>query len=125
LTEGFARPTLVYMKIEAYDFGSITIDGRTYTRDLKIISGRVIPGWWRNQGHNLLPEDMEDILKAKPAVLVVGTGHSGLMHVSRAVEERLAREGIRLVAKPTRQAVCEFNRLTASTDTAFAAHLTC
>ena len=125
LTDVLGGTRLAHMKIEAYDFGSITIDGRTYTRDVKIIRGKVIPGWWRKEGHNLLPEDIEDILEAKPDVLVVGTGHTGLMAVSQAAEERLAELGTQLIAKPTRQAVGEFNRLEATGDTAFAAHLTC
>jgi hypothetical protein len=113
------------MKIEAYDFGTITIDGKTYTHDLKIIGGEVIPNWWRKEGHNLLVEDMEDILDARPEVLIVGTGHDGLMRVSPGVEGKLAEAGIRLIASPTRQAVEEFNRLSDKGNTAFAAHLTC
>jgi len=113
------------MNIESYDFGRISIDGRSYTEDLKIVRGRVIPGWWRKEGYNLLPEDIEDILKARPDVLVVGTGHNGIMRISKAVEERLQKAGIELVAAPTRQAVDEFNRISPTRDTAFAAHLTC
>lgn len=113
------------MKIEAYDFGTMTIDGKIFTTDLKIVRGAALPGWWRTQGHNLLPEDIEDIFEAKPDILVVGTGHDGLMRVSRAVEQRLAQAGIELIAMPTRQAADEFNRLTGSRNVAFAAHLTC
>ena len=113
------------MRIEAYDFGTITVDGRTFTSDLKIVGGRVLPGWWRKEGHRLLPEDIEDILRAAPDVLVVGTGHEGLMRVSREVEERLAQAHIRLIARPTREACKEFNSLPSEEDTAFAAHLTC
>jgi hypothetical protein len=113
------------MKIESYDFGSITIDGRTYTRDLKIIGDRVVPNWWRKEGHNLLPDDIEDILEARPEILVVGMGHDGLMRVSAQVEKSLSEAGIRLIAKPTRGAVAEFNSLRGSSGVAFAAHLTC
>jgi hypothetical protein len=113
------------MKIEAYDFGTITVDGKTYTRDLKIIAGRIVRDWWRKEGHNLLPEDIEDILEARPGVLVVGTGHDGMMRVSRTAQNRLAEAGIELVAKRTRQAVDDFNRLVPSGNVAFAAHLTC
>ena len=113
------------MKIEAYAFGKITVGGKTFTSDLKIVRGKVLPGWWRTQGHNLLPEDIEDILEAKPEVLIVGTGHNGLMRVSRAVEQRLAEAGINLIAKPTGQAADEFNRLSDGREIAFAAHLTC
>ena len=113
------------MKIEAYSFGTITIDGKTFTTDLKIVRGTVLPGWWRKEGHNLLPEDIEDVFEAKPDILVVGTGHDGLMRVSRAARERLAEAGIELVAMATRQAVDEFNTLSPARDTAFTAHLTC
>ena len=113
------------MKIEAYAFGTMTIDGKVFTTDLKIIRGTVFPGWWRKQGHNLLPEDIEDIFEAKPDILIVGTGHDGLMRVSHAVEQRLAKAGIKLIAKPTRQAADEFNHPTGPRNIAFAAHLTC
>ena len=113
------------MKIEAYDFGTITIDGKIYTSDIKIVRGVVYPGWWRKEGHNLLPEDIEDILAAEPALLVVGTGHNGLMAVSGAAKDRLHEAGIELVAEPTRQACDRFNKLITRGDTAFAAHLTC
>jgi len=113
------------MEIEAYDFGTITIDGKTYSRDVKIVKGSVVPNWWRKQGHNLLPEDIKDILEAEPAVLVVGTGHDGRMGISDAVQDRLRQAGIELIAKPTRQAVEEFNEVSTNRDTAFAAHLTC
>ncbi|MGD8628620.1 MAG: MTH938/NDUFAF3 family protein, partial [bacterium] len=73
------------MKIEAYRFGSISIDGTAYESDLKIIEGRVVPGWWRKEGHNLLLVDIEDILEAGPEVLIVGQGDPGLMKVSGEV----------------------------------------
>lgn len=113
------------MRIEAYDFGTMTIDGTTYTEDLKIIGGKVIPGWWRAEGHRLLVSDIRDILEARPEVLIVGTGSPGLMAVSDRVRSRLAELGIDLIAKPTRDACADFNRLADTRPTAFAAHLTC
>jgi hypothetical protein len=113
------------VKIEAYDFGAVTIDGVTYTADLKIIDGKVIPNWWRVEGHNLLVDDIGDILSERPDIVVVGTGHSGLMQVSDEVRQALVRAGIQLVAKPTGEACGIFNDLSASKRVAFAAHLTC
>ena len=113
------------MRIEACDFGTITIDGRTFTRDLKIVGGRVVPNWWRVEGHVLLPADIEDILAASPEVLVVGTGMPGMMSVSREVRRLLAERGIELVVKPTREACDAFNNIVDTRGTAFAAHLTC
>jgi hypothetical protein len=113
------------MRIEAYDFGSITIDGKTYGRDLKIVAGKIIPNWWRQEGHNVLPLDLEDVFQARPEVLVVGTGYSGLMAVSQQVKNRLRQLGIEIIAQPTAQACTTYNTVSATRPTAFAAHLTC
>jgi hypothetical protein len=113
------------MQIEDYDFGTIKIDGKTYTGDLKIINRRVISGWWRIEGHRLLPPDIEDVFEARPEVLIVGTGDPGLMTVSVEVEAKLAELGIQLVAMPTREASKIFNDMSQKRNTAFVAHLTC
>jgi hypothetical protein len=113
------------MQIEAYDFGIITVGEKTFTKDLKIIREEIIPNWWRIEGHRLLVEDIRDILEARPDVLVVGTGHDGLMSISEEVRAALSELGIELIALPTRQACDIFNRTAADRDTAFAAHLTC
>jgi hypothetical protein len=113
------------MRIEAYDFGTIKVDGETYTGDLKIISNTVFPGWWRLEGHLLKAADIPDVFEAAPEVLVVGTGYSGLMSISAEVKSRLDELGIELIAKPTGQAYHEFNRLVNKRRVAFVAHLTC
>lgn len=112
------------MKIEHYDFGTITVDGITYHNDLKIIDEKLIPNWWRKQGHNLEMSDIQDILEAQPRVLIIGTGYSGLMVVSRDVVSECQKRGIDLIVLPTSKACEEFNRR-ASRQVAFAAHLTC
>jgi hypothetical protein len=114
-----------HVKIEAYDFGRITIDGKTYTRDLKIVAGKVVPDWWRREGHRLLTADIEDIVASSPEVLVLGTGYSGLMKVSADVRTILSEKRIELIAEPTAEACEAFNRAAVARDTAFAAHLTC
>ena len=111
--------------IEDYDFGSIKVNGKTYVRDIKIIDGEVIPDWWRIEGHELAPADIEDIMAARPDVLVVGTGHTGLMRVLAETRAALSDLDIELIASPTARAVSDFNRLCKSRKAAFAAHLTC
>jgi hypothetical protein len=113
------------MKIEAYKFGTITIDGIGYKSDLKIIAGQVVPDWWRKEGHNLLPVDIQDILKAGPEVLVVGKGDPGMMTVSDELRTLLNELGIELFARPSPEACDAFNRISPTRDTAFAVHLTC
>lgn len=111
--------------IEHYDFGQIVISGKRYTRDLIIFPDHVADGWWRNEGHRLSIDDLKDVLQAKPEVLVVGTGYSGLMKVPAEVKERLKSERIELIVENTREACKTYNRLSQSRNVVAAFHLTC
>ena len=70
------------MHIDSYQFGKIVIDGMAYNSDCLILGDSVQPNWWRKQGHLLAVEDVQSVIEAKLAVLVVGCGASGLMKVS-------------------------------------------
>ena len=112
--------------IEDYRFGNIKIDGKDYTSDVKIINGKVKPNWWRKEGHNLFPEDIQDILEAKPEVLVVGTGAYGVMKISSQVRKLLEQEKIELIEAKTDKSCQIYNQLLQTgKKVAFAAHLTC
>lgn len=112
--------------IEAYSFGSMTVAGKRYDKDLKILRGQVQAGWWRREGHRLDVEDVRDILEAGPGVLVVGMGASGLMRVSNKLKKALGDQGIELVAQTSGEAAKTFNRLVEEGgDVAGAFHLTC
>ncbi len=114
------------MNIQDYRFGRIVIDGRPYTSDVIVFHDRVKDGWWRNEGHELCPVDLREVVQEKPAVLVVGTGQSGLMRVLPKTEEHLKWQGIRLKVERTAQACQTFNRLCRSGEKVVAAlHLTC
>lgn len=111
--------------IEGYSFGRVTVDGRVHTADVIVLPSRVIAGWWRKDGHRLTPEDVEDVLAARPACLVVGTGASGLMEVLPETARLLEDRGIRVIAQPTAEAVDTYNRLRGDGRTAACLHLTC
>jgi len=80
--------------IESYDFGRIVINGRTYTTDVIVLPDRVFSSWWRRAGHKLVPADLDEVVAARPDVLVVGTGYSGLMRVLPETETYLAEQNI-------------------------------
>ena len=114
------------MHIDSYQFGKIVIDGKAYGSDCLIFGNSVNANWWRKQGHVLDPEDLQPVIEAKPAVLVVGCGAPGLMKVSKDTESTLQREGIELIALDTHKAVARFNALAEKGENAAAAlHLTC
>lgn len=111
--------------IESYNFGRIVIDGKRYTSDVIIFPDRVKDGWWRKEGHRLYIEDIQEVLKEKPDILVVGTGYAGLMKIPPETRERLKSEGIQLIAENTRKACKTYNRLSKSRRVIAALHLTC
>ena len=114
------------MLIKEYQFGSMMIGEREHHSDLKIVEGRVVPSWWRKEGHLVDVGDVDDILAARPEVLVVGRGDPGRMQVSESLRAVLANARIQLIEEPTAQAVATFNRLSNSdTRVAGAFHLTC
>ncbi|WP_456433806.1 Mth938-like domain-containing protein [Thermosulfuriphilus sp.] len=112
--------------IEGYSFGQMKIKGVTYTSDLKIIDTKIYPNWWRKEGHRLYPEDIADILEARPEILIVGTGAYGAMILSSEVTKALDEHSIRFEALPTAKAAERFNQLMAEKKrVAGAFHLTC
>lgn len=112
--------------IEAYSFGSIAVDGRVYTRDIQMIENTVIPDWRRKSGHRVEVEDIADLLKAQPGILVIGKGDPGRMEVGPGLKAFLTEKKIELIEVPTAKAVQIFNRLTKEKRKAAAGfHLTC
>jgi hypothetical protein len=113
------------MEIEGYSFGSMTIEGRRYESDLKIFPDRVVPHWWRKEGHVLSLEDIEDVLESKPEILIVGTGYSGMLAVSDALRKYISGQGILLIIEKTSEAWKTFNRLSPHQKVVAAFHVTC
>ena len=111
--------------IDSYSFGSITVNGRRYTSDLIIYPDRVDSSWWRREGHNLCMEDLGEVLRYQPEVLVIGRGKPGLMTVGDDLIELLNQRGIEVRAAPTAKAVKLYNQLSPGKKVVAALHLTC
>lgn len=114
------------MHIDSYQFGKIVIDGVNYSSDLIILGDSVQSNWWRKQGHSLAVEDLQTVLAARPSVLIVGCGASGIMKVPDQTRRALQQQDIQVEALNTSEAVQRFNELTqAGENIAAALHLTC
>ncbi len=112
--------------VEEYEFGRIKVAGKTYLRDLIVFPDEVIPNWWRKEGHNLCLEDLEEVLKRKPEILIIGNGYSGVMRVSKDLIQKLREQGIEVIVMNTRKAVNEYNKIAKEgKKVAAALHLTC
>lgn len=114
------------MTVDAYSFGEIHIDGKPYRADVIIWPDRVKSPWWRGEGHNLSIEDLSEVLKAPPRVLLIGTGYYGRMRVPAETLAALQARGIEVHVSETPRAVDELNRLARDcADIVAALHLTC
>ena len=114
------------MHIDSYQSGEIVIDGVNYISDCLILGDTVQSNWRRKRGHLLSAEDLQPIITAKPTVLIVGCGVSGLMKISDEAREVLLEEDIQLEAVDTARAVERLNELSkTNVNIAAALHLTC
>lgn len=113
------------MKIDAYSFGSIVIDGEEYNSDVLLYQGQVKSDWWRVEGHKLHIEDLGWLIAKRPKVLIIGKGASGRMEVSQETIRKLEERGIKVIAENTEKAVKIYNELRETKDVAAALHLTC
>lgn len=111
--------------IDGYAFGEMTVDGRKYVADLILLPGRIIPSWWRQEGHRLDIKDLRDVFGEDISALVIGTGFNGLMKVQQNVRQAAESRGIRVYVEKTVRAVQIFNELSGRERTAGAFHLTC
>ncbi|HJP65280.1 MAG TPA: MTH938/NDUFAF3 family protein [Actinomycetota bacterium] len=111
-------------KIEDYRFGHLTVDGREHTKDVIVLPGRVVAGWWRRDGHGLVLEDLADVAEELPERLIVGTGHDGRMRPDPQAIAALESRGIHVEVLRTTEAVGRYGQLDPTT-TAAALHLTC
>lgn len=112
-------------QVESYRFGRMVVDGQEHTRDLILLPDRVIPNWWREQGHRLSPKDLEAVFAAQSETLVVGTGAHGRMKVPPETQQAAQEAGIELRIAETDRAWRLYNDLQESRKTAAAFHLTC
>ena len=112
------------------------MDGKEYRRDVIIYpepagpnrasaAARVDGSWWRKEGHRLDKADLDAVVKARPEVLVVGTGYNGCMKVPAETLEFLKNVGIEVYAEPTEKACQKYNELKDVRKVVAALHLTC
>lgn len=112
------------MKIESCDFGKINIDEKEYTHDVILHQGKVIL-WWQQQSHWVDVSDLGEIIEKKPEIIILGTGHSGVMEVSKEAKEYLEKLGIEVIIEQTKKACDIFNKLSEKQGVVAALHLTC
>lgn len=98
------------MKIDAYSFGSMTVEGKKYSEDLIVFPDKIKPNWWRKEGHVLLMEDLGEVVEYKAQFLIVGTGANGVMQIPPFTRNALKEKNIELIDRVTGEAYKIFNQ---------------
>ena len=111
--------------VNNYQFGEITIAGKTYQDDVIIYPDHIDEHWWREKGHSLVINDIGGVIDAEPEVIVIGTGEPGLMQVDKETLGCLKKLGIKTIVLPTERAYKEYNRLAPTKKVIGCFHLTC
>ena len=114
------------MKVNKLSFGSITIDGESFEKDVIIDHGVVkkrkkgeSKQYHDRFGHT--PLSVEENIPWDCRVLIVGTGHSESLPVMKEVYDMAERKGVKLLTMSTPEAVRHVN----DEGTNLVLHLTC
>ncbi|OYT40436.1 MAG: hypothetical protein B6U89_02195 [Desulfurococcales archaeon ex4484_58] len=120
---------MVQPLIREYSFGYIVVDNEGFSRDIIITPEKIIPNWWRIEGHYLVLEDITkyvDIEKLVFDAVVIGTGYDGLMKVDPKVVEWFKSRGVDVYIGNSRESVKKYNELVKKGFRVLAMfHLTC
>ncbi len=106
-----------YPEITWDGLGEITVDGRTYHRDIYIsVTGKVkkrdedLAKDYYGSTHAVGPRELEKVCKGGPEVLFVGAGTSHKLELTEEARRFLAQRSIQLATEPTDKAVDSYNR---------------
>jgi hypothetical protein len=116
------------MRVTDYSFGSVRVDGLTYTHDLIIDRGKVSKRhkaasrkFRGAYGHT--PLSVAEEIPWRCRRLVIGTGAGGALPVLPQVREEARRRDVDLVVLPTAEAIGVLSEDAADTNAIL--HLTC
>ena len=116
------------MLFEAFEFGSIRIDGVTYEHDVVIDRGEVrerkkkaSKPFRDDYGHT--PLSIEEKIPWNCRRLVIGTGAQGALPVMEQVKREADRRNVELLSLPTRKAIEVLNKKSKNTNAVL--HVTC
>jgi hypothetical protein len=118
------------MEIEGTQFGSITIDRKTYEHDVVIrLSGEVIKRKkklskkYYGTSHVLSKDEAKFVFEKGCEQLIIGSGQMGNVHLSPEAEAYFAKKACKVLLQPTPDAIGVFNKSQAKKIGLF--HVTC
>ena len=112
--------------ISSTQFGSITINGKKYEHDVIVTWGGKVKPVDMELRHVFGERELSQVLLERPEIIVVGLGQYSLMEISPGVFMFADRKKLKIMERPTPQAVKEFNELAREGKKVVAYfHLTC
>ena len=101
--------------IEGFKFGSIVIGGKRYGRDVLMLPDGTVKqrkgGFWKFGSHVIKKAEIEELVKASPEVVIIGTGTSAVARLAPDAEIPAREAAIELAVLPSKEAVERLNRL--------------
>lgn len=111
----FSKRRVKAMRVDSFQFGSIVIDGKKYGRDVLLFPEGTVRqregGFWKFGSHSITKAEIEELIKAKPEVLIVGTGTAGRAKITPEAETCAQEANVKLLAAPSPQAIKHMNQL--------------
>jgi len=105
------------MPIDRSEFGSITIDGKTYEHDVIIhLSGKVderqkkLSKEQYGTSHIISKAEAKSVFEDGCDLLIIGSGQEGNVHLSPEASNYFKKKGCHVIVQPTPEAICSFNR---------------
>jgi len=107
------------VRIDRSEFGSITIDGKTYDHDVMIgLTGEVskrkkkLSKQQYGTSHVVSKVEAKAVFEKGCDLVIIGSGQEGNVRLSPEAEEYFAKKGCEVLLQPTQDAIRSFNRST-------------
>jgi glucokinase len=108
------QPT--YPQITHASFGEVTINGKTYTRDVFLTADGKLEKRKKKHaedseaGHLVSAKELEDVCQGGPEILFLGTGQSDSLRLSEEASRYLSHRSIDCFAAPTAEVAPAYNK---------------
>jgi len=117
-------------EIDKLSFGSVVIDGKKYSRDVLIFADGTVKkrkgGFLMFGSHNIKKEEIEELARGEPEIIIIGTGTQGKARLASEVEDWAKGENLSLVVQPSYEATAKLNEYTEQKKKVAALiHITC
>ena len=118
------------VKIDGFNFGFIVIDGKQYVNDVLILpDGNVLdrnPSMGRTGNHNISRNEIENLCKTEPEVVLLGCGTSWMVRLSESAEKYLQAINLNPIILNSSSVADKYNQLTSEGKRVAALiHVTC